>query len=95
MAIYFCDPHSPWLLGCNENINGRISQYLPKDTDLSVYSEEQLDATDCELSIRPRKRFGLKCPIKVMTELMAKHLEAPASLQEPCCTQLLQSPYFS
>ncbi|MBA4725314.1 MAG: IS30 family transposase [Pseudomonas sp.] len=81
VAIYFCDPHSPWQRGSNENINGLIRQYLPKGADLSVYSQEQLDAIAYELNIRPRKRFGFKCPIEVMTELMAKHHEAPASLQ--------------
>ena len=54
---------------------------LPKGTDLSGYTQEQLDAIAYELNIRPRKRFGFKCPIEVMTELMAKHHEAPASLQ--------------
>ncbi|WPP46279.1 IS30 family transposase [Pseudomonas sp. AN-1] len=81
VAIYFCDPHSPWQRGSNENINGLIRQYLPKGTDLSEYSQEQLDAIAYELNIRPRKRFGFKCPIEVITELMAKHHEAPASLQ--------------
>ena len=86
VAIYFCDPHSPWQRGSKrkaapENINGLIRQYLPKGTDLSVYSQEQLDAIAYELDIRPRKRFGFKCPIEVMTDLMAKHHEAPASIQ--------------
>ncbi|MCC4262758.1 IS30 family transposase, partial [Pseudomonas aestusnigri] len=54
---------------------------LPKGTDLSVYSQEQLDAIAYELNIRPRKRFGFKCPIEVMTELMATYHEAPASIQ--------------
>lgn len=84
VAIYFCDPHSPWQRGSNENINGLIRQYRPKGTDLPVYSQEQLDAIAYELNIRPRKRFNWKCPIEVMTEVVAlqqlQH-EAPASIQ--------------
>lgn len=81
VAIYICDPHSPWQRGRNDNINGLIRQYLPKGMNLSIYSQEQLDAIAYKLNICPRKRFGLKCPIEVMSELMVKHHEAPASLQ--------------
>lgn len=79
VAIYFCDPHSPWQRGSNENINGLIRQYLPKGTDLSGYSQEQLDAIAYELNIRPRKRFNWKCPIEVITQVMALHYDTPAS----------------
>ena len=72
VAIYFCDPHSPWQRGGNENINGLIQQYLPKGTDLSLHSQEELDEIALSLNRRPRKRFGFKCPIEVLTEVMQK-----------------------
>jgi IS30 family transposase len=81
VAIYFCDPHSPWQLGANENINGLIRQYLPKGTDLSAHSQEELDATAFELNMRPRKRSEFKCPIEVMSELMIKYHESPLTIQ--------------
>ncbi len=70
VAIYFCDPHSPWQRGSNENINGLIRQYLPKGTDLSAHSQQELDDIALSLNRRPRKRFGFKCPIEVLTEVM-------------------------
>ena len=70
MAVYFCDPHSPWQRGSNENTNGLVRQYLPKGTDLSVYSQEQLDAIADEINGRPRKGLGVRSPLAVYRELL-------------------------
>jgi len=81
VAIYFCDPHSPWQRGSNENINGLIRQYRPKGIDLSGHRQEQLDAIAYELNIRPRQRFDYPCPIEMMTQMMATHYESPSPIQ--------------
>lgn len=72
MAVYFCDPHSPWQRGTNENTNGLVRQYLPKGTDLSGYTQEQLDAIADEMNNRPRKTLGWASPLEVYGQWLAK-----------------------
>jgi IS30 family transposase len=69
--IYFCDPHSPWQRGSNENTNGLLRQYFPKGTDLSGYHPDYLHFVAAELNSRPRKRHGWKTPARVLDELLS------------------------
>ena len=70
MAVYFCDPHSPWQRGTNENTNGLPRRYFPKGTDLSKYPEDYLDAVAEELNDRPRKTLGFMKPSEKIIELL-------------------------
>jgi IS30 family transposase len=71
LAIYFCDPRSPWQRGTNENTNGLLRQYFPKGTDLSRYSERELDAVALTLNGRPRKTLGWKSPAEALDALLS------------------------
>lgn len=77
LKTYFCDPHSPWQKGANENFNGRLRRYLPKNSDLSQCSQQQLDAIIDHMNNTPRKCLGFKTPKQALTAYLKR-----------CCVRL-------
>jgi IS30 family transposase len=71
IPIYFCDPHSPWQRGSNENTNGLVRQYLPKGTDLAQHTAEELVAIQTSLNNRPRKTLGYLTPSEAYAQVLA------------------------
>lgn len=71
VAVYFCDPQAPWQRGTNENMNGLLRQYLPKKTDLMIYSQADLDAVAARLNTRPRKTLEYQTPADRLATVVA------------------------
>jgi IS30 family transposase len=70
IAVYFCDPKSPWQRGSNENTNGLLRQYLPRHVSFRDYSQDDLDGIAAELNGRPRQTLGFKTPSEALTEVL-------------------------
>ncbi len=70
VAVFFADPHRPWQRGSNENTNGLLRQYLPKGTDLTGFTQNDLNAIPWQMNNRPRKVHGFRAPLQVYNEML-------------------------
>ena len=70
LEVYFCDPHSPWQRGTNENTNGLLRQYLPRTLDFRTLTQADFDDIADKLNGRPRQTLGFKTPSQVLAEVL-------------------------
>lgn len=85
IAVYFCDPHSPWQRPSNENTNGLLRQYFPKGTDLTRWSAEDVQVVAVTLNSRPRKSLGWRTPTEVFADQLSPAAQASVASTPRTC----------